>query len=286
MSSRLKKTIIIIASVMVLAFAISGIVLYATGGISAVAATASQIQTSRVFESSKINKVVINTVNTNINLIPASDNKISIDFYGNITSNIAKGLPELSAYEKDGTLNISVIYPRTIIIGLINLSSLYLDIYVPDNYPGEINIETVSGGTEVKDFSTGGFYYKSISGEFSAKGFYAENMQLESTSGRINLEDSWGRVNASSVSGAIDLKITELANDINIKTVSGAVKVKIPAASQFNFDIGSISGEIYNDFSARINHADGRNFEGSVGQGASKLTISTTSGNIKIMKGE
>ena len=286
MSSRLKKTIIIIASVMVLAFTISGITLYKTGGISAVATTASQIKTSRVFESSKINKVVINTVNTNINLIPASDNKISIDFYGNITSNIAKGLPELSAYEKDGTLNISVIYPRTIIIGLINLSSLYLDIYVPDNYPGEINIETVSGGTEVKDFSTGGLYYKSISGEFSAKGFNASNMQLDSTSGKIILEDSWGRVNASSVSGAIDLKITEFANDINIKTVSGAVKVKIPAASQFNFDIGSISGEIYNDFSARINHADGRNFEGSVGQGASKLTISTTSGNIKIMKGE
>ncbi|OQA22553.1 MAG: hypothetical protein BWY60_00200 [Actinobacteria bacterium ADurb.Bin346] len=286
MGPRLKKTIIILASIMVISFLITGIILYTTGGVSAVAARAAQITASKTFESGQINEVLINTVNTNINVLPAGDNKISIDFYGSVTSNTAKGLPELVAYEKNGILSITITYPRTIVAGLINLSNLYLDVYIPDHYPGKISIETISGDTTVKNFSANDFHHKSISGDMIAREFNAANMLLKSTSGSILLEDSRGKIDASSVSGEIAVKLPDFKNDLNLKTVSGAVKVTMPVNSNFDFDIGSISGDIYNDFSARISYADGRKFEGSVGNGASKLTVSTTSGDIRIMKGE
>ena len=39
----------------------------------------------------------------------------------------------------------------------------------------------------------------------------------------------------------------------------------LPGKSEFNFELGSISGRIENEFGAQIKFADGRKIEGTVG---------------------
>jgi len=284
MKSNMKKFVIVLASIMAASFLIAFAILYTTGGITAVTVSSSQIKSQEFFNADEVNQIVIGVVNTDVNVIPVVDKELGIDFYGNIATNLTAGKPELVTDLKNGVLTISISYPKTITFGLINMANLYLDVYVPNNYSKDIKVSTVSGNLNIKKFSIENFNFKSISGYLKADSLSAKNLIIETTSGEVNLNGVEGKINADTISGEITAVLKSFNNDLSIKTVSGEVNLSLPGSSAFKFKLGSVSGNIANEFGSKITFTDSNNLEGSVGEGAFNITIKTISGSIKITK--
>ena len=286
MKVNVKKLLISLAAIMLGSFLISGIIFLAIGGMSSVIINTGRTQTLKAFPAKDIVQININTVNTDINIIQAADKNIEVDFYGNITTSLAGKTPQLNAYQEGGVLNIYINYPNAAVLDFINASTLTLDIYVPQDFSGGIFAETISGSFKTGKFNLENFEFKSTSGSFEASSLSASNIKVDSTSGKVILKDVEGSIDISNISGNVELTLRSLISDLKIKTISGRVAVSLPGKSEFNFELGSISGSIENEFGAQIKFADGRNIEGTVGTGVNKLTVNTTSGEIKIKKGQ
>ena len=145
MKVNVKKLLISLTAIMLGSFLISGIIFFAIGGMSSVVINAGQTKTLKVFPAQDITRININTVNTDINIIPAADKNIEVDFYGNITTSLAGKVPQLNAYQEGGVLNVYINYPNAAVLDFINAATLTLDIYVPQEFSGGIFAETISG---------------------------------------------------------------------------------------------------------------------------------------------
>jgi len=285
MKFNVKKFVIILASIMAGSFIIAGILFYVTGGISTVAVDVSQIQTSKKYESEDLEKIIIKTVNTDVDIIPAVIKNVDIDFYGNIRTNLVRGMPELRTFLEDGVLTVEIKYPRAIRLGLINLSQLHLDMYIPGEYSGDITVITSSGDLNIKDLNLGSLDFQSTSGELIADSVTAQEIKIESTSGGIMLASVEGALAANTISGDLTASLKYLSNDLNVKTLSGDVTIGLPENSEFIFDLNSAVGDISNEFGAKISFIDSGSMEGTVGEGTFKITVESTSGDINILKG-
>lgn len=286
MKVNVKKLLISLAAIMLGSFLISGLIFLAIGGMSSVIINTGRTKTLRVFPAQDITRININTVNTDINIIPAADKNIEVDFYGDITTSLAGKAPQLNAYQEGGVLNVYINYPNAAVFDFINAATLTLDIYVPQEFSGGIFAETISGSLKTGKFNLENFDFKSMSGSLEASSLSASNIKIDSTSGKVVLTDVEGTIDISNISGNVELMLRSLIRGLNIKTISGRVTVFLPGKSEFNFELGSISGNIENEFGAQIKFADGRNIEGTVGSGINKLTVNTTSGEIKLKKGK
>ncbi|MBM3705480.1 MAG: DUF4097 domain-containing protein [Actinobacteria bacterium] len=284
MKFNIKKFVIVLACIMAGSFIIAGTVFYFTGGVHAVSVNSSQVKTSKVYLVEEIESIVVKTIDTKVNIIPVVDKRVDIDFYGNITTNLTEAKPELVTSLEDGVLTITISYPKTINFGLINLEKLYLDVYVPNYFNKRIEVETVSADLEMRHMTLDYFRFKTISGNLDVNLISAQNWVLELTSGNIEARQVEGGINASTISGKTAVSLNSLKGDIRVKTVSGEVEISLPDESQFDFELNSISGDIKNEFGAKISYADKKNIAGSVGDGAFKIIVDTTSGNISIKK--
>jgi lia operon protein LiaG len=284
MKSNMKKFLIVLASIMAASFLIAFTILYTTGGITAVTVNSSQIKSQDSFNADEVKQIVIDVVNTDVNVIPVVDKKIGVDFYGSISTNLIAGKPELVTDLKNGVLTISITYPKTITFGLINLANLYLDVYVPNNFSKDIKVSTVSGNLNISKLSIENFNFKSISGNLNADSLSAKFLTVETSSGKVNLNGVEGKINADTISGEVTAVLKSFNNDLSIKTVSGEVNLSLPGSSEFKFKLGSVSGKIVNELGSKITFADSSNLEGIVGEGTFNITIETISGSIKITK--
>jgi DUF4097 and DUF4098 domain-containing protein YvlB len=286
MKVNVKKLLISLVAIMLGSFLISGLIFLAIGGLSSVVINAGQAKTSKIFPARDTVQINVNTVNTDITIIPVADKNIKIDFYGNIATSLARKVPELAAQQEGGVLNIVINYPNASVLDFINTETLKLDIYVPQEFSGGIFAETISGSFKTGKFNLENFEFKSTSGSFEASSLSASDIKVDSTSGKVVLKDVEGSIDISNISGNVELTLRSLISDLKIKTISGRVAVFLPDKSEFNFELASISGSIENEFGAQIKFADGRNFKGTVGTGVNKLTVNTTSGEIKLKKGQ
>jgi len=285
MKYNVKRFVIIMVCIIFGSFLISGILFYTTGGVRTASAVTGQISTNKVFNTAGISKIVINTVSTDVKIIPAEDKNITVDFYGNITSNLAKNNPRLNADINNGILNISIIYPRTITLGFFNISRLYLDVYIPDSFLKDLEVTTVSGDINAKGFTGENIQIKSTSGELAADMISVKTLVLESISGDIVLKNTESETNSiHTISGEVNVSFKSILDTLKINTTSGDVQLFLPDNSQFSFNLGSISGDIKNNFDSKISFADERNLKGSVGKSAFDISVNTTSGEIMIEK--
>ena len=287
MKVNVKKLLISLTVIMFGSFLISGLIFLAIGGLSSVVINAGQTRASKVFPAAEITQINVNTVNTDINIIPvAADKDIKVDFYGNAATSLAGKVPELLANQEGGVLNIAINYPNVAVLGFLNAAPLRLDIYVPQEFSRGINVETISGALNIRKLNLENFEFKSSSGHLEADSVVSSNIKIKSTSGEVALNDVEGNIEISNISGNVNMVLRSFSKDLNIKTISGAVTVSLPDKSEFNFALNSVSGSIENEFGAQIQFADGRKIEGTVGQSAKLLAVNTTSGDIKIKKGE
>ena len=284
MKFNVKKFVIVLVSIMAVSFLISGILFYISGGIKSASVTSGQVKTMESFETLGIEKIVINTVSTDIKILPSTDKDITVDFYGSTTSNLGDNSPKLITDVKNGVLNINISYPKIFSLGLFNMSILFLDIYIPSEFAKEVNAASISGDINIENFSGEKIKLKNTSGDIAVKSTKVSEIQTESISGDVYFEKVEGGLEVSTVSGEVNAGLISLIGDVLIKTTSGEIKLIIPSSSMFAFELDSISGDIKNNFDSKINFENERSMQGNVGKGINIIKITSVSGEILIIK--
>jgi len=297
MKPNIKKLVFWLAIIMAASFGIAAVVLVVTGNFSV---TSEQIDKTKSFNAGEIEEINIDIISTDINIITSEDEDIKVHFYGEVSTNVKKDIPELMAYKSGDKLHIEIIQPKTIFIG-VSIWRTNLDIYIPEDSVEDIKINTVSADTNIEDLEVDGFIYSSVSGDFKAKSLFARDLKLGSTSGDLNIENYTGNIDIKVTSGDVALNygkqndsigVITVSGDVyikqdqpsnmNIRTTSGEVDIVFSEDAQFYLKATTVSGGIETEFPIKIISSGRRDLEGIVGSNDMAIIISTTSGDINI----
>ena len=297
MKFNVKKFIIWIVVFMFASFATAGIILAVTGNLSI---AVEQIDESKTFEAQEINKVYLDIVSTDINIISTNEEEIRVHFYGEVSTNKKMESPSLLAYQSGDELRIEIIQPKTILIG-ISIWRTKLDIYIPQDSIETLKMDTVSSDASISDLKLNEINFKTVSGDFKGESLFASELKLGLTSGDINLKDYTGNIDVNTISGDVVLENGSQNNNIGVVTVSGDIYVEQEDSSSMNIrttsgDIGisfsedvqfylkakTVSGDIENRFPIKITSSSRRDLEGIVGSDEKEINVSTISGDINI----
>lgn len=139
-----------------------------------------------------------------------------------------------------------------------------------------LDVEQVNWGDSGIDISD-------ISGEIDVK----------ARDSNVKLTDVSGPVIANSISGSITVIMKNLnqSKPTAITSVSGAIDVTLPGDAKVNFNMRSITGEIYTDFNMNMKNKEknmhqigGNLIESSINGGGVTMNLKTVSGNIYVRK--
>ncbi|MCR3921557.1 MAG: DUF4097 domain-containing protein [Firmicutes bacterium] len=231
------------------------------------------------FTAAEIKEIEINTISTDVNIIPVDDSVVKVHLYGEVTKDI---LPDEFAHQNGSRLKIEV-RPRT---GL-NINArirLTLDIYTPKTYAESIRVDTVSGELDIAELTLKQLEFNSVSGDIESDAVEAEQLVIKTTSGNMNIDDFSGMISANSVSGDLTVEYREYAHDIEFNTTSGRTELSLPATAQFEVRLQSVSGKVNSEFPITINSSSSRDFAGIVGSNEHSIDVRSVSGGIDIKK--
>ena len=297
MKVELKKLVIFLVIIMVLSFATAGIIILVTGDLSI---KTEEINESKTFKSENIGKIYVNTVKTDVNIIPADKNEIEVHFHGDVSINKSGDLPSLITYVSGDELSIEILRPEITLVGF-RVWKMKLDVYIPEDSLEVLRIETVSSNSAVDGLSFDDFDYKTTSGNLEGGALIGNDLKLDTTSGDISIEDYRGDVSVNSISGDVtlkegrqndDIEIVTISGDvyieqqessnIDVETVSGEIEVNLSEEAKFYLNVRTVSGDIKNVFPIKIESSGRDGLEGTVGSGEKEIEISTTSGNVSL----
>ncbi len=148
-------------------------------------------------------------------------------------------------------------------------------------------ISSVSGDVEVTGVA-GELRAKSVSGNVTVKGITGA-VNANSVSGNVHVGEVNGTASGKSTSGNVEVEIVQLAGagDMEFASVSGNVRVKLPANLDAEVKMSTLSGGLKTDFPLTIEEPErgpGRRANGRVGGGSRNLKLSSTSGNVSLLR--
>jgi lia operon protein LiaG len=282
---------------MVVSFGIAAIILVVSGNFNVATET---INDSKTFEPSEISSIEIDLVSDDLNILPTTEGDITVHFYGEVSTNVRRNLPELVAYKTGDKLYVEVSQNLDIVIG-INIRRTTVDIYIPEIMLEDMDINVVSGDIKIDDIQAAELVLDSTSGDMKLDRISSEKIRIESTSGDVVVRDYTGNIDVSNTSGDISLISSmenedisvrsvsgdifieqEVVSDMDIKVTSGDVRVSLPQDSEFKLDASTLSGEIEHDFDLKIESSSRRSLEGFIGDSEYRIMVNTTSGDITV----
>lgn len=225
----------------------------------------------------------------------------------------------------DGNIRIVTRYKTPRDLYQLTDVSVYFDLLIPDKAQlrvksvdgmvqaweigGRVDIETANGRAEVIKAGQG-VKCKTVSGDMYLDEITGK-ITLNSTSGKITADGIKGSIEATNVSGDISVTNYSLADEVEIETIKGNIEVQgelspggmyecstisgrteivLPAASDFELWINTVSGGMHCDFEvggpSRTVDFNWNQLQGAVGKGGASLKASSVSGDILIKKGE
>lgn len=219
------------------------------------------------------------------------------------TLRIVTKYPKDKKFWGDNSLNVSVHYTLTVPDkASLEVKSVSGDVDI-EAIGGEAQLNCVSGDVTITNVA--GVDVNLVSGDLVIENAMGD-AKLVTVSGNIHATRIRGSVNASSVSGAIDLEDVSEANRVEGKNVSGNitysgdvrpqgryefnshsgnVRMVIPGSAAFEFEANSFSGVIDTDFALTVTgKISPKEVRGTVGDGGATIRLRTFSGNIDLVK--
>jgi len=110
------------------------------------------------------------------------------------------------------------------------------------------------------------------------------DVEAGSVNGPVMATGLVGEVELSTVNGSLKAGFAELKRPASLKSVNGSVTAVVPANTSADVSANTVNGGIENDFSltATKHFPVGRSLDGKLGEGGSKLRISTVNGGIHL----
>jgi len=229
----------------------------------------------------QLKEIYIHSVSSDVSVFSTDEEEIKIHFYGRTALKSEKASPKLITNLEGSKLKIEIEYPKVIFYN----ADVVLDVYIPQDYTGNINIDAVSADVDISNLDINNFQCKTVSGDLKIKSLGSDNLTLKTTSGEVNIMDFTGNLEADSVSGDINVRCRIFDNNIDVKTISGKVEIDLPQNAEFYLKTNTVSGEVVAKFPITIISFNKMNqLEGTVETGDNSIIIDTVSGDIHINK--
>jgi lia operon protein LiaG len=237
----------------------------------------------KTFGIDRLQEIYIHSVSSDVSVFSTDEEDIKIHFYGRSALKSEKSLPKLITNLEGSKLKIEIEYPKVLFYWAA--ADVLLDIYIPQDYREDINIDTVSAGVDLSNLSINNLQCKTVSGDLRIESLGSDNLTLNTTSGDVDIVDFSGNLKADSVSGDIDVEYRVFDNNVDIKTISGKVKIDLPQNAEFYLKTNTVSGEVDTKFPITIISFNKMNqLEGTVGTEDNRIIVDTVSGNIYLNK--
>ena len=154
------------------------------------------------------------------------------------------------------------------------------------NVGGEIGVSTASGEITISQV-VGSVIAKTASGDVKISQVHG-NVQANAASGDVTVLGIAGTVSANTASGDVDVELSRIegSGELKFSSASGDVTVKAPAQLDAQVQMSTASGSIQSDFPLTIEDLEGHGKKayGTLGSGATKLNISTASGDVRLVR--
>lgn len=136
-------------------------------------------------------------------------------------------------------------------------------VYLPSSFTGQVNVQSISGNVEIKDFTLNEVNINLTSGRISLNNLSVNgNLDLLTNSGNIILNEvKADLLNAKVNSGKIILNDIEINNSTTLKTTTG--NIEIDDLETMDLTVNSVSGKVL-----------------ATDLTATKISVNITSGNI------
>lgn len=151
---------------------------------------------------------------------------------------------------------------------------------------GDVSIDTGSGSVVARGVRGDALHIDTGSGSVKASDVSVGDLSIDTGSGSVEVTSAIARqVLVDTGSGSVKLTLTANPEDVTIDTGSGSVTVTAPASFGAEVDLETSSGGIKLDFPVTTNRIERDHLQGTIGNGAGRLTIDTGSGGIRIIRG-
>lgn len=145
----------------------------------------------------------------------------------------------------------------------------------------KVKIGTASAEVNVSGLQADILDVDTASGRLELDGTYGE-LSVDTASGSVTFAGSCRKINIDTASGRIRLTPGDLWEDIDIDTASGNIELWLPESEKgFSVDYDKASGKFSCDFPVLLS---GKIYK--IGEGAGRINVDSASGNLKIYKVE
>lgn len=150
---------------------------------------------------------------------------------------------------------------------------------------GQTNVSSISGSARFGDIG-GRLQVTSISGSLKI-GNVGADARVTSISGSADLGQVTGSLEVTSVSGGLNATLVSLSPEgIHIKSISGSVEIGFKSDVNADFSAEHVSGQVSLDVPnvTRDSEEKSSSVRARIGAGGTPITISSVSGNIRLMR--
>ncbi|MFC0561799.1 DUF4097 family beta strand repeat-containing protein [Halalkalibacter alkalisediminis] len=163
-------------------------------------------------------------------------------------------------------------------------------VQLPIRYENALKVQTVSGDVHINDdLNLSSWRVKTVSGDVLTRDLSATKTDINTTSGNIHIQHIDGEtVKLNNVSG--DSLIEKLTGELDVNAVSGDIRVGLKG--KYRTSVKTVSGdvniELYKEnTNLTMKTVSGKifvdpGFTGKIGDSAAEVTVSTTSGDIRV----
>lgn len=199
-----------------------------------------------------------------------------------------RGALEISLYKGMGNINLSFFNRYDIRLylevpkeyqGNLDISNVSGDILVEGLHLRELTLENISGDLILESGSSEEVDFDVVSGQFISYGEVG-SLSGNSISGKITANDVRNSADVESVSGSIQLTLSETIKGVEVESISGAVDLIFQGQEDLSYDLESVSGSITVETGEGINKGS-RSLKRNVNNSPS-VDVSTVSGSITL----
>lgn len=176
--------------------------------------------------------------------------------FANLTVTVARDCP----------VQVGVVSATAVVAGLsatTSLKSVNGDITL-DGVTGPVDANTVSGSLEAQGLR-GDVVFHAVSGDLTVAGGCVGRLDARTVSGRVTADAG-----------------LRPGGEIRIGTLSGDVALRLPAGTGAKAELRSASGRMHSEFGGL--GAGPKTLSGTLGDGSGRLSVSTMSGNVTILR--
>lgn len=189
-------------------------------------------------DSSSIGKIKVNTASSDVKIVPANTDEITISLDGKASSNSAKAI-DLKVETAGDTLELGVERKNNIGFSLFQFERITLTVALPEKIWDNVEIDVGSGNIDIPQLAGTSVTFSTGSGKITAAGIEAENAYLKTGSGNLKLTDS----NATTLSvraGSGGIHLADIQADaLEADVGSGSIKAERYYSGELSFQANS-----------------------------------------------